>query len=81
MKITKGTIIRTVMTLIVIINLFLKGIGKPIIEVDEGTVVSTLETILELAVIVVAWWKNNSFSENAIRADEFLEDLKNEEEY
>jgi SPP1 family holin len=79
MKITKGTIIRTIALAVVLLNLILKALGKPLIDYDEGTVMYWLEYIIEIAVILVTFWKNNSFSENAIKADEFLKKLKNEE--
>lgn len=78
MKITKGTIIRTIALAVVLLNLLLKALGKPLIDYDEGTVMYWLEYIIEMAVILVTFWKNNSFSENAIKADEFLKQLKNE---
>lgn len=79
MKITKGTIIRTILLVIVIINLICKACGQPIIDIDEGTIAYWFEFALELAVIVVTFWKNNSFSEKAIKADEFLQALRNDE--
>lgn len=74
--ISKGTIIRTIMLVIVIINLILKSCGKNIIEIDEGTVAYYFETILEIAVIVTGFWKNNSYTENAQKADKFLRALQ-----
>lgn len=79
MKISKGTIIRTVALAVVLINMVLKSLGKPVIDYDEGTVMYWLEIIIEIAVILVTFWKNNSFSEYAIKADEFLQQLKTEE--
>lgn len=80
-KITKGTIIRTIALAVVLLNLGLKALGKPLIEFDEGTVMYWLEFIIELAVIIVNFWKNNSFSPAAIKADEFMKQLQSEEEY
>lgn len=79
MKISKGTIIRTIALAVVLINMVLKSLGKPVIDYDEGTVMYWLEIIIEIAVILVTFWKNNSFSEYAIKADEFLKQLKAEE--
>lgn len=76
MKITKGTIIRTIALAVVLFNLLLKALGKPLIEFDESSAMYWLEYIIEVAVIVVSWWKNNSYSEAAIKADKFLKDLK-----
>lgn len=78
-KITKGTIIRTIAFAVVLLNMVLKALGKPLIEYDEGTVMYWLEYIIEIAVIIVTFWKNNSFSPAAIKADEFLKELKETE--
>lgn len=79
MKISKGTIVRTIMLVIVIINMILKACGKNIINIDENQILTVLEYIIEIAVIAVNWWKNNSFTENAKKADEFLKTLKESE--
>lgn len=79
-KITKGTIIRTILTVIVLINLVLKAFGKSAITVDDGVIANVVETAIEIAAIAVGFWKNNSYSEKALKADKFLQDLRNEEE-
>lgn len=76
MSISKGTIARTVMLVIVIINLVLKQLGHDLINVSESEILSVVEMLIELAVIVVSFWKNNSYTQNAIKADEFLKNLK-----
>lgn len=76
MKISKGTIVRTVMLAIVIINMILKKCGVNLINVSESEILSVVEMLIEVAVIVVSFWKNNSYSQNAIKADEFLKQLK-----
>lgn len=76
MKISKGTIVRTVMLVIVIINLVLKQLGHDLINVSESEILSVVEMIIEVAVIAVSFWKNNSYTQNAIKADEFLKNLK-----
>lgn len=79
MKITKATIIRTILLLLVLVNFVLERIGVDLIPVSESGVAMFVETGIEIAVIIVAWWKNNSFSEKAIAADEFLQYLRNSE--
>ena len=78
MKISKGTIVRTIMLVILIINLILKQLGYELINVSESQVLSVVEMLIEIAVIVVSFWKNNSYTEKAIEADEFLQDLRKE---
>lgn len=78
MKISKGTIVRTIMLIIVLVNMVLQHFGIDVIKVDESEVLSLVETVINLAVIIVAFWKNNSFTDKAIKADEFLKNLKEE---
>lgn len=78
MQISKGTIVRTVMLIIVLVNMVLQHFGIDVIKVDESEVLSLVETVINLAVIIVAFWKNNSFTDSAIKADEFLKNLKEE---
>lgn len=79
MKITKGTLVRTIMLVIVLINMILKHLGIELINVDENAVLEIVETLIEIAVIVVSFWKNNSFTDKAIKADEFLKQLRESE--
>ena len=74
--ISKGTIVRTISLVIVLINIVLKKFGVDLINVSESEILTTVEMLIEIAVIVVAWWKNNSYSKNAIQADEYLKHLK-----
>ena len=76
MKISKGTLVRTIMIVLVIVNMALQHFGYDIIDVEESTILALVEILIEIAVIVVGFWKNNSYSENAIKADEFLKKLK-----
>ena len=77
--ISKGTIVRTISLAIVIMNIVLKKFGVDLINVSESEILTAVEMLIEIAVIVVAWWKNNSYSKNAIQADEFLKHLKESE--
>lgn len=79
MKISKGTIVRTVMLVIVLINLVLKHFGIDVINVSESEILTFVEALLEVGTIIVAFWKNNSFTDKAIKADEFLKTLKESE--
>ena len=79
MKISKWTIVRTVLTALVALNLLLKAIGIEVINVDENAVVAVVEALIEVGCIICAWWYNNSFSEAAKRADAFFKTLKETE--
>lgn len=79
MKISKWTIVRTVMMAIVVLNLILKALGLSVINVEENAVLSVIEALVEIGCIISAWWYNNSFTENAKRADAFFKSLKEED--
>lgn len=79
MNITKGTIVRTIVLAIVVINLVLKALGVDLIPTDEYMIASVVETLAEIGAIVAAWWYNNSFTEKARKADEFFQNLKESE--
>lgn len=76
MKISKGTIARTISIVLVLVNIVLKQFGIDAINVSESEILSLIEALIEVATIVVAFWKNNSFTQNAIKADDFLKTLK-----
>lgn len=79
MKITKATIVRTILVVLVIVNFFLEKIGVDVIPVNENAILMAVEALIEIAVIVVGFWKNNSFTEKAIKADAFLKELRESE--
>ena len=79
MKITKATIVRTILVLMVIVNFCLEKIGVDVIPVNENAILMAVEAIIEIAVIAVGFWKNNSFTEKAIKADAFLKELRESE--
>lgn len=77
-SISKSTIIRTILVIVVLVNIILERVGIDVIPADEHIVTMLVETAIEIAIIVVGFWKNNSFSEKAIKADEFLKKLRDE---
>ena len=79
MKITKGTIIRTILLVIALINMGLQHFGFDVIKVNEAGITGLLEYGIEIAIILVGFWKNNSYTSKAIEADEFLKKLKESE--
>ncbi len=80
MKISKQTIVRAVLLVIVVINIILEKLGLDVIKTEENVVLMCVETVIELLVIVTGFWYNNSFSKNALKAQRFLEYLRNDGE-
>lgn len=76
MKISKGTIIRTVCLILALINIALETLGKSIIPVDDEQLAEVISIIFTVVTSLTAAWKNNSFTQEAIKADEYLKELK-----
>lgn len=69
-KITSGTIARTAILALALVNQVLLMMGVqaiPIADEDINTIVSTFWTVVAA---LVAWWKNNSFTQAALIGDE-----------
>ena len=79
MEIKKSTIVRAILVVLVIVNMILENCGIDVIPADESFITMFVETVIEIAIIVVSFWKNNSFTPNAIQADKFLKQLKESE--
>ena len=69
---TAGTIARTVCLALALTNQILSATGHPVLPIEDSQVETLVTTGLTVAASVAAWWKNNSFTPAAIRADETL---------
>ena len=76
MKIKLETIIRTVVLIVALINQVRTMLGKSIIPVSDEQIAEVITLIFTVAASLWAWWKNNSFTKEAIEADAVLEDLR-----
>lgn len=72
MKIKKGTIIRTSCLVLAIINNALAIAGKSPLPIESETLTEVISFIFTTVTSLVAWWKNNSFTQKAIEADEMM---------
>lgn len=76
-KIKKSTVIRTIVLFITLVNslLAVKGIS-PISFLTTDTQIAAFASNLVTGVVAIwTWWKNNSFTENAKKADEYKAEL------
>ena len=76
MKISKGTIIRTALLVLAIVNNVLALFGKAPLPITNEQLELIISTIFTVVMAVINWWKNNSFTKEAIEADEYLARLK-----
>ena len=75
-KVSVETIIRTVVLVATLINSVLTMLGKNPLPFSEDDLYTALSAAATIAATVWAWWKNNSFTTEAIKADELLKKLK-----
>lgn len=78
MKIKTDTIVRTIILALALTNQILTSIGYNAIPIVEDQLAEFLTLAFTIGASVWAWWKNNSFTKNAIKADEVLKELKKE---
>lgn len=74
------TITRTLVLAVALANQLLLAFGKNPIPFSEEEIYIALSGVFTVCTSLWAWWKNNSFTKEAIRADAYLKELKNETE-
>lgn len=75
-NITAGTMARTVCLVLALTNQILTVLGYNVINISDDTVNTLISTGFTVITAIAAWWKNNSFTEAAIEADNVMRDLK-----
>lgn len=75
-KISAGTIARTACLLLALLNQVLCAFGKSPLPIESETLNQLVTTSLTVAAALVSWWKNNSFTKEAIAADKEYERLR-----
>ena len=76
MKIKASTIARTDVLALALANQILSVAGLSPLPIDSATLEPWVTTGLTTAAAVWAWWKNNSFTPEAIRADELMKEMR-----
>ena len=75
-NITAGTIARTIVLLLALANQVLAMSGKQVLNIADDDIYQIVSIIFTVSASAVAWWKNNSFSQAAIKADEYKENIQ-----
>ena len=76
LTVTKGAVIRTVVLVIALVNQVLTSIGYPVLPFTDEQVTELITLAFTIGASAWAWWKNNSFTKHAIKADEIKNELK-----
>ena len=78
MKVTAGTIARTVVLAVSLLNVLLNAFGKNPLPFSDDEVYTAVSTVVAVVASLAAWWKNNSFTAAAIEGDKRMNSLKNQ---
>lgn len=73
-KVKADTIIRTIVLALALINQIIVACGYNPLPIEDAMVYELGSLLLTLGASLWAWWKNNSFTKKAIKADEELRD-------
>ena len=74
--VTPGTIARTLILALALINQILTASGHSIIAVSDDDINTLITTGFTVVSALIAWWKNNSFTQPALKADEVMREEK-----
>ena len=77
-KISAATLARTAALALALTNQVLSACGKPMLPIESAAVEQLVTTGLTVTAALVGWWKNNSFTPEAIEADGYLKKLRKE---
>lgn len=69
MKITAGTIVRTVILAVALVNQILVASGHSVIPIPDEDWENLITTGATVITALIAWWKNNSFTAAARLGD------------
>lgn len=75
-KIDTGTIVRTIVLAVMLINEVLIRFGITPFELDESLIYEFVSAVGLIGASVWSWWKNNSFTNEAKTADIVMHALK-----
>ena len=75
-EVEPATIARTLCFFLAIINQILVATDHSIIPIENETIEAVVTNGFTIIASIVAWWKNNSFTKPAIKADAYMKELK-----
>ena len=76
MKVKTDTIIRTIVLVIALVNQILTSTGHSVLPISDDQVNELITLVVTIGASVWAWWKNNSFTKEAIYADKTMREMK-----
>ena len=75
-KIQPDTIARTIILALALINQLLSATGHAVIPIEDETIESLVSYIVTVVVAIWTDWKNNSWTQAALRGDIVMKEIK-----
>lgn len=75
LHISAGTVARTFVLVLALVNQILSACGKSPLPIESETLEQLVTAGFTTVAALIAWWKNNSFTTNALKADALLAQL------
>lgn len=75
-KISTATIVRTICLLVVLSNQLLSAFGKSPLPIDNTQLEQLVTSLITIVVALINWWQNNSFTQEALAADQLYDTLR-----
>lgn len=75
-KVSAATIARTAVLALALTNQVLSASGHSVLPIESEQLEQLVTVSLTVTASLVSWWKNNSFTKEAVQADEFMARLK-----
>ena len=76
MNITAGTLTRTIILALALINQILSATGHPVLPIEDAQIETLVTTGWTVVAAIVAYWKNNSWTAAAKAGDEVMKQEK-----
>lgn len=75
-NVTTDTWARTIFLFVALLNQLLAIFGKGTLDFTEDEIYQAVSMIATFVSTILAWWKNNSFTQAAQVGDEMMKDIK-----
>ncbi len=75
-KITTATITRTAVLALALTNQILSATGHAVLPIESAQLEQLVTAGITIGASLTSWWNNNSFTREAIEADDFMQQLK-----
>lgn len=76
MNITAGTLARTIILALALINQVLSATGHPVLPIEDAQIETLVTTGWTVVAALIAYWKNNSWTAAAKAGDEVMKQVK-----